>query len=97
MGGICSMLWRDELFTQTYGDLIRNEQHFTDVNIEWQMRTTKNHKVRDRMKLNWLKWNPAVGSCDAIQFLNQQCDYQVPKETAQCALRSIEIQTGTLI
>ena len=66
MGQICSMFWRDELFIQLFGDLIRNEQHFADVNIEGQMQTTKNQKVRDGMKLNWLKWNPAVGSWDAI-------------------------------
>jgi len=57
------MLLRDELLIQTFGDIIRNEQHFTDVNIERQIWTTKNQKVRDGMKLNWLKWNPTVGSC----------------------------------
>lgn len=82
------MLWRDELLIQTLGD-----QHFTDVNIERQMRTTKNQEVRDSMKLKWLKWNPAVGSCDAIQLLNQQCDCQVPKETAHFTLCSTKIQT----
>lgn len=46
------MLWRDELLIQTSGDIIINEQHFTDVNMEGQMRTTKNQKVRDGMKLN---------------------------------------------
>jgi len=91
------MIWREELFIQTFGDLIRNEQHFTDVNMEGQMQTTKNEKVRDGMKLNWLKWKPAVGSCDAIQFLNQQCAYQVHNETAHCALRSTKIQMVTLI
>jgi len=97
MGEICSMLWRDELLIQMSGEIIRNEQHFTDVNMEGQMRTTKNQKVRDGMKLNWLEWNPAVGFCDAIQFLNYHCDYEVPMATAHFALRSTKIKTLTLI
>ena len=52
MGGTCSMLLRDELFIQTSGHPIRDEQHFTDVNTEGQTRTTKNQKVRNGMKLN---------------------------------------------
>jgi len=91
------MLWRDELLIQISGDIIRDEQHFTDVNIEGKTRTTKNQKVRDGTKLNWLKKNPAVGSCDAIHFLNHQCDYEVPKATAHFALRPTKIKTLTLI
>jgi hypothetical protein len=58
-----------EMFSQN----IRHEYHFTDVHVVGKV---------EGLNYTGSKWDPAVGSCDGTEFLNQLSAYQLPTETA---------------